>query len=384
MADPTSIFDSLRDEFLNALQACQTHARPGPVHALRIAGRKLEAFLLAVRRRNPRASSLRRQVKQTLRKLKEVRRAAASVRDLDVQRRLLAELAQPGKDPPILPGNEPTQAESHKLDRRLERRRRPLAAALVKDIAALAPALLLCLKPLAKRMAHLHPVPLPAMAKEMAQRSAERLRRTQYERRNAGRHGLSGKTLHAYRKRTKAARYLAELEPGSASAQKMVAEIKSRLDAIGRWHDLALLAETAKSMLGASAVLTVSVQAAQRLALELAVRSMLAQAPRHAGGPFAHDPPRTGQERPETAPAARSHATKGRALDPKLSSSLRRAEPTSEPHPPAEDRSESTPPREGGGFAAISAGSRAASPRRRSTPQRGSSNSVRPTRRKVR
>ncbi len=301
MVDASGIFHSLYDEFLNALHACQTRAKPGSVHELRIASRKLEAFLLAVRRQNPRASSLRRQAKQTLRKLKEVRRAAASIRDLDVQRRLLAELIQPGKDPPTLPENEQLQTESHKLDRRLERQRPELATALEEDLAALAPALLACLQPLAKRMAYLSPIPPLAMARERVQRSVEMLRRTPYRRQNAGGQGLDGKTLHAYRKRTKAARYLAELEPGSAAAQKMAKEIKTRLDAIGRWHDLALLAQTVTSMLGASSVLTVSVQDAQQQALQFAVRSVSAETPCHPEDTLAHVPFRSGQLDPETA-----------------------------------------------------------------------------------
>ncbi len=384
MVDPSAIFDSLCDEFLDRLHACQARARPRSIHELRVAGRKLEALLLAARRQNPHACSLRRQMKQTLRQIKEVRRAASSVRDLDVQRRLLSELTKPRTDPPILPLGEPLQTEGYRLDRHLERQRGALAHALEKDMSGPASALLLGLQPLAKSMARLHPVPLLAMAREQEERSAEKLRRDQQRREGAGRPGLGGKILHAYRKRNKAARYLAELEVDSAAALKVAKEMKSRLDAVGRWHDLALLAKTAKKRLGASAALTISVQAARRQALESAVRCVSAQIPRQAEGTLAQDPSRMEQPGPSTVPVAASCAGKARASDWDLSLLPTRAEPTSEPHLPAEGRSESTPPREGRGCVAISAGSRAASPRKRSTPQRGSSNSVRPTRRTVR
>ncbi len=277
MVSASGIFDPLHDELIAALHACQLHATPRTVHSLRIATRKLGAFLLALQQQHPRDSSLRRQTRLAMHELKTVRQAAAVVRDLDVQRHLLADLAASARSPGA--GGGRLQTESRKMDNSLAHRRRRVATTLSETVAALTPALDLSLQPLARRITHLHPIPLLAIAKEQSQCGAEELRRVLLRRRAAGKQGLGSKGLHAYRKQTKAVRYLAEMETGSVLARELATDIKMRLDAIGRWHDLALLSIAVKAALGSGSVLANTVKAARRQALQLALQAVLSPAP---------------------------------------------------------------------------------------------------------
>ena len=67
-------------------------------------------------------------------------------------------------------------------------------------------------------------------------------------------------SLHAYRKSSKSARYLAEMEEGSAPAQQFAKEMKKVLDAIGAWHDWMLLTQLAKETVGKSSALVKEVK----------------------------------------------------------------------------------------------------------------------------
>src|SRR6187402_2164883 len=75
------------------LEKCAASTDPGPVHHVRTGTRRLQATLeTVVREAGRRGAPLKKAEKRWLRLLKRVRRAAAPVRDLDVQRELLERL----------------------------------------------------------------------------------------------------------------------------------------------------------------------------------------------------------------------------------------------------------------------------------------------------
>jgi hypothetical protein len=76
------------------------------------------------------------------------------------------------------------------------------------------------------------------------------------ERRSARRLDVADPTsLHDYRKGSKSARYLAEMEDESAQAEQFAKRMKKVLDAIGAWHDWMLLTRLAKETVGESSAL---------------------------------------------------------------------------------------------------------------------------------
>jgi CHAD domain-containing protein len=163
-----------------------------------------------------------------LRTIKEIRRAAGRVRDLDVHRKLLEERLS-------------NQAEE--LDRRLKEERNAWAEALRKKItkrrekmkelqaAFLAAANLAHSRGLRRRR------PVSAVALEDFVRMVDRMPL------------LDPDNLHDFRKATKKARYVAELG-GEESSQAVAKALKRVQDAIGDWHDWQCLAEEANTALG--------------------------------------------------------------------------------------------------------------------------------------
>lgn len=60
---------------------------------------------------------------------------------------------------------------------------------------------------------------------------------------------LNEDTLHSFRMACKRVRYLAEMSGENASAEQIVSQLKRIQDAIGEWHDLVSLVETAEGVI---------------------------------------------------------------------------------------------------------------------------------------
>jgi CHAD domain-containing protein len=92
------------------------------------------------------------------------------------------------------------------------------------------------------------------------------------EKRSAGRLETGDpESLHAYRKRSKFSRYLAEMEEGSAPAERFAKGMKKVLDAIGAWHDWMLLTQLARETIGKSWALVRALKEEREGALRRAV-----------------------------------------------------------------------------------------------------------------
>jgi CHAD domain-containing protein len=171
--------------------------------------------------------------------LKRVRRAAAPVRDLDVQRKLLKKLA--GELPELL------KAQAERLDAGLQQEREKLAAPLKKDAAAWA------LK-LEVRFAAFVEASAERRTRQGRRADAARTALEAFARLSMQMRHLDAGNLHDFRKGAKKARYMAEAGDGNARAGAVGAALKRLQDAIGDWHDWLMLGDEAQSVLEADGV----------------------------------------------------------------------------------------------------------------------------------
>jgi CHAD domain-containing protein len=262
MVNPGSIFEELHGELAISLIACRADPDKRAVHSLRTTTRRLEALLRAVQQDHPHSASLQRTVKEALRPLKSLRRAAGPVRDMDVQRGLVATIAASH-------GHTETEAERRKLkadcgdlDHRLRRRRKRLAKDLTSTAKEFELTLEAALEPVRGTLKKLGGTPLLEAAKGLTEQSSMHLKE------------ITRGSLHRYRKQTKAARYLGEMEKTSGPAKRLAKRLKSVLDSIGRWHDWMLLAQEAKAAVGKGSMLTKAIKTEQNGTWLLAVRSV--------------------------------------------------------------------------------------------------------------
>ncbi len=261
MAALSSTFERLSIELAEALVACRADPAGRAVHSLRIAVRRIEALLHAMAEDHPQAERVHIDAEKALRQLKKVRGAAGPVRDLDVQRRLIAEIVAKASAARSVEGQESLGGEGRSLDARLRRRRKESAAKLTSVVRKAEPKLERSLAGLAETMADWHNPSLLKTARSLVLRSSLHLE------------DASPEALHRYRKQAKAARYLAEMETTSVPAQQLAKGLKRVLNAIGRWHDLLLLAQEAKAVLGKQSILVEAIRAERERAWRAAVRS---------------------------------------------------------------------------------------------------------------
>jgi CHAD domain-containing protein len=228
------------------------------VHTLRTLTRGLEACLRAIVEDHRRAHRLTSAVRKLLKTLSLLRKAAGRVRDLDVQRKLVFEVAGSGRGE-----RHAHPAEDADVERVVSfcKVRREDAAdrlgklltshelILERDLEAVARAL----KSIAGQEAS--PASTAARWVKKAGRSDKK---------------LSKSALHDFRKETKLARYLAEMQPDSQTAALLARELQTIQNAIGKWHDMDLLVATMKPLLGQDAELRRRARQRRRKALQSA------------------------------------------------------------------------------------------------------------------
>jgi CHAD domain-containing protein len=262
VANPNPIFEQLHNELIASLVACRVRADRKVVHSVRTAARRLEALLFAVQEDHPRASALRRSIRKALRPLKSVRRAAGPVRDLDVHRDLIDTIAQSQRPMKTEEERRSLKANCDKLDRHLRRRRKQSAKELTSTAKQFERTLEDALESAGSRLKQLDEIPLLATARRLAAQSSTDLKE------------IKRGSLHRYRKQTKAARYLSEMDNTSLSAKRLAQRLKKVLDSIGRWHDWMLLGQEAKFVFGKHDILAKVIRAERNRAWTLAVRSV--------------------------------------------------------------------------------------------------------------
>lgn len=228
-----------------SIRACLAHPGKAEVHQLRTATRRIEAQLELLSLL-PGLPPHRPQKLAALALLKRVRRAAAQVRDVDVQLGLLrekapAEIGDPGAA---------HRKELRRLRLALKRKRDEHAGSLRRLLRKHQTDVLLIFDELLSALE-------PAESLALTEADLIALVRTWY----TDHHPLASASadpiaLHKIRKRAKLARYLAESAPQSATrARRLAARFEQLQQAGGTWHDWLLLAQLATRKLGESSEL---------------------------------------------------------------------------------------------------------------------------------
>jgi len=253
--DPLAHLLPVADAFNAAVQQCIENADPEAVHRVRTGSRRLQAMLEAtLREAGPTAHALERPTRAWLRELKQIRRAAGAVRDLDVQRKLLENWvgeqipkqdAASGSSETIPPEMQAEMKQAEVLDAWLKGERKHLAQGMQKQIGKRQQALAKGQGALFTAMTR---VPL---GRSIAPRSADAVALEDFVRASDAMPLLHAENLHDFRKATKKARYVAEVgAEGNSSVAKALKRVQ---DAIGEWHDWVCLGEEAKAALGQDA-----------------------------------------------------------------------------------------------------------------------------------
>lgn len=262
MVDPERIFEHLQSEFFAALEACRVRPRPKAVHQLRTSARRMEALLHAVRRRRPGDAKLELKIDKALNALKPVRSGAGPVRDMDVQRRLLEELLEEAGGPTLGAETGALGAEARRVQGKLKKMRGVAADELVVVIANVA-------DEARNRISLLQSDVYGTKFKSLLKDAFAIERRA-----GKGLDIADPESLHVYRKRAKFARYLAEMEADSATAERFAMRLKRVLDLIGGWHDWMLLTQLARETVGKSSTLAGVLKRERDGSLRRAVRSV--------------------------------------------------------------------------------------------------------------
>src|SRR5882757_3017393 len=256
------VAEAMRD----TLDACRKHGQAPKVeavHHLRTGTRRVEATLETLAREAG-ARGLGKPAEEVrqrwLRQLKKVRRAAGTVRDLDVHRELLADNFLPAADTaPDKVAAELAEATAAAATGSVEitplmQQARALDQWLKDQRSDAAQALCSTLDDHADRLLDVERQFMAAIAKRRsisrrAHRPAERLALEDYLRLMDAMPLLDKENLHDFRKGAKKARYVAESDDKDPAAEAMAKAIKRVQDAIGEWHDWDVVREEAREAL---------------------------------------------------------------------------------------------------------------------------------------
>lgn len=221
--------EQLYSFLLNVASQNSRGVSPKNVHGLRTTSRRLQSILAAE------ANPDRKLYKQ----LRKIRRQAGKVRDLDVQLAALKSLEVPSaadeQDRVLTALQRQRRKSAHNLrDFLIDYRRR-----LRKGFPA---------KQDATEQSPTTPNGKAASVEPEPNRLLDAL--TSFAAAARDHQIATADDLHAFRIAAKKARYTAEMVGESAEAADVITALKQIQDAIGEWHDWALLASTATELLG--------------------------------------------------------------------------------------------------------------------------------------
>jgi CHAD domain-containing protein len=218
----------------------------------------MEACLRAIAEEHRGTQRLAATMQKLLKTLNLLRKAAGTVRDLDVQSKLILELASQGRGQRHANNVEDSDAE----------RVRSLCKERRKDAADRLKKLLTSHEIKLERSLAAVTTALEGLRRQEAAPAATAARWMKKAVRSDKK--LSKSALHNFRKQTKLARYLAEMQPDSQQASQLAKELHAVQNAIGKWHDLDLIVGVMKPLLGKHAPLRNRAQLSRRKALRTA------------------------------------------------------------------------------------------------------------------
>jgi CHAD domain-containing protein len=242
--DPRAHLTALADAFNGAVAQCVEDADSDAVHRVRTGSRRLQAMLEAMLRENA-SFALDHPARPWLRQLKQIRRAAGPVRDLDVHRKLLEDLVGKGAAPDS--DTNPLHKQAEMLDDWLKCERKHLARGMQKEIRKRQ-------RGLAERQtAVLNAIGSVPLESVRTGRSTDAVALEDFVRAVDAMPLLDAENLHDFRKATKKARYVAESAAEKGPYSSVAKALKRVQDAIGEWHDWQGLLEEAGTALGKDA-----------------------------------------------------------------------------------------------------------------------------------
>jgi CHAD domain-containing protein len=242
---PQAHLTATAEAFHTAVEQCVQDADSDAVHRVRTGSRRLQAMLEATLRESA-GSALQQTAKAWLRPLKQIRRAAGEVRDLDVHRKLLESWASKESPLPEAASANRLHEQAQLLDTWLKGERKHLAHGMQKQIRKRQ-------RGLAEQQAALLTAMGSLPSGSRASRSTDAVALEDFVRTADAMPLLDAENLHEFRKATKKARYVAE-SGGEGQAESSVAKALKRIqDAIGEWHDWVCLREEAEGAVGKDA-----------------------------------------------------------------------------------------------------------------------------------
>jgi CHAD domain-containing protein len=243
--DPRAHLTALANAFNAAMAQCVADADADAVHRVRTGSRRLQAMLEAMLRENA-TFALNHPARPWLRQLKQIRRAAGPVRDLDVHRKLLENLV--GKAVPPDSDSNPLDKQAEMLDDWLKSERKHLARGMQKQIRKRQHGLA------ERQTAVLNAIGSVPSETVRTGRSADAVALEDFVRAVDAMPLLDAENLHDFRKATKKARYVAESATEKGPYSSVAKALKRVQDAIGEWHDWQCLLEETGGALGKDAL----------------------------------------------------------------------------------------------------------------------------------
>ncbi len=227
MSQPVTVFLRQSLALRAAMAACFEEPSPKPVHKLRSSTRRLEATLELLALSTDLA--IRREAKPLRKVLRKVRRAAGSVRDLDVHRKLLKSCRK--------------SDDTAHLDADLVSAREKVVTELCEELDK-------SQKKIHQSLDELETALKPALDLDLSGKDLIHLTRGWFARKACQLDPEQDDELHSIRKAAKTARYIAE---SGAETSKATAALAARFEraqeTLGKWHDSLLLLNEARASL---------------------------------------------------------------------------------------------------------------------------------------
>ena len=264
----SSLLDSQIQTLNSAMLVAQTSADKSPVHRLRTSTRRMEAQLVLVSLL-PGMPEHTEQAAEVQRLLRRVRRAAAIVRDMDVQIDMVeADMPDSAAVHNGSPGDE-VRKEAHKLLKKLHKKRSRETAELTGTLKAESEELAVAMHALqgvitGPRGGRPQTFSALELSEQIQNWFAARARVVLHVDQHPDRahalqrlQHLDEKTLHDLRKIAKQCRYMAESLPEkSPEAKKLAQRFEYLQESGGAWHDWLTLESAAARVLGKKSPLT--------------------------------------------------------------------------------------------------------------------------------
>jgi CHAD domain-containing protein len=210
------------DHLSAAIKDCSENPTEDAVHHVRTRCRRMEALVSSLLSTHSGNANLGAAGTAVLRKLKKIRREAGAVRDLDIHSLLLDSLHDK------TPAQQPDKA-AKKLKKALKQERKRLATSMLKIIEAHKGKLETKATAFIKIFDG-----LPASEQQL---DTVALATARFLETSAAMPVLRAENLHEFRKQSKAARYVAELNPHFPASARLAEKLNRIQDAIGVWHD---------------------------------------------------------------------------------------------------------------------------------------------------